>query len=147
MARCSRDRELGRQLGVNPFASLAKNWEMALDLGVAASGKDGDQFSRGLQLIRGEKCFASLRRRNIADQWVSNEFNRYACVGKEFFFEREYAQRERESPPHDSNAPRPPGPELRADVINIAHAKRFQFARQPEMEAGKVRENRQRRPV
>ncbi len=95
--------------------------------------------------MRGKKCFAGLRWRDVADQRVPDEFHRYACISEEFFFEWKNTQRQRKSPSHDAHSPRPPRPELRADVINVANAKRLQLAGQPQMEAGEICQDGQSR--
>src|SRR6266403_4115833 len=94
--------------------------------------------------MRGKKCLAGLRRRYLADQRMADEFHRYAGITEEFFLEWKNTQRQRESPPHDAHTPRPPGPELRADVVNVANADWLQLAGQSQMEARKIRQDCQR---
>src|ERR1700756_2814801 len=91
-----------------------------------------------MELVRGKKCFATLTWPDLPDQWMADEFRRYACIAEEFLFEWKNTQRQRESPSHDAHAPGPPRPELRADVVNVANTDRLQFAGQPQMEAGEI---------
>src|SRR5258706_13762559 len=120
---------------------------MTRKFGVAAPGKNRHQLFRWIETKRWEKCFASLRWRHIADQWVADEFHGHACIAEEFFFEWENAERQRKSPFHDAHSPRPPRPELRTDVINVANTERFQFAGQAQVEAGKVSQDCKRGPA
>ena len=74
---------------------------------------------------------------------MTDEFHRHSGIRVELFFEMENAQRLRKSPPHQIHAPGTPGPELRADVVDVSNAFWKQFAREPQMEAGEVGKNRQ----
>src|SRR5882672_12744049 len=76
---------------------------------------------------------------------MTDEFHRYAGIGVELFFKREDAQCQSESPPDQICAPGPPGPELRADVVDVSNAFWKQFASEPQMKTRKVREYRKRR--
>src|SRR6202795_4751677 len=78
---------------------------------------------------------------------MADEFHGHTGVGVKFFFEMENAQRLCEPTPHQIHAPWPPGPELRADIIDVSNALGAQLARQPQMKTGEVRENRKRPPA
>src|ERR1041385_4041744 len=91
--------------------------------------------------MRGKKCFARLRRSDVPNQRMADEFHWYAGITKEFFFERKNAQRQSETPSHDACPPWPPRPKLWANVINVSNAQRLQFARQPQMKPWNVRQN------
>src|SRR6185369_709996 len=94
-----------------------------------------------VQSVLRKEVLARLRRHYVANQRMADELYRHARIAKKLFLEWKNAQRQRESPPHDAYAPGPPRPELRADVIDVAHAERLQLARQPQMKAGEVGEN------
>jgi hypothetical protein len=83
------------------------------------------------------------RRVYRAYERVADEGGGHAGVAVKFLFERENAQRLGETAAHKIHAPWPPGPELRADVVNIFHAEGEQLARQAQMEARKIGENRE----
>src|ERR1700676_2202992 len=56
-------------------------------------------------------------------------------------FEGENAQAAHESPAYQVRAPRPPGPELRADEIYILDALPVQRSRESQVKAGKIRKD------
>ena len=88
-----------------------------------------------------EERFAALRGSHVANQRVSDEFHRHACVAEKLFLEWKDTQRQHETAAHDAYSPGTPGPELRTDVVNISDTERFQFPRKSQVEAGKVCEN------
>src|SRR5882762_46636 len=110
---------------------------MTRDFSCATPRQDGDRFPRGIQSMLGVKFFARKRRSNVADQRVAYEFDRHSRVRKEFLFERKNAERQRKSAANEICAPRPPCPELRADVIDVFDAKGLHFAGEPQVKAGK----------
>src|SRR3989442_12564701 len=76
---------------------------------------------------------------------MTDEFHGHTGLGVELFFEGENAECERKPSADQIHAPRPPGPELRANIVNVSNAPRAELARQAEMKTRKVRQNRQRR--
>src|SRR5216684_2867590 len=76
---------------------------------------------------------------------MTDEFHGHTGLGVELFFEGENAECPRKPSADQIHAPRPPGPELRANIVDVSNALGEQLARQPKMKTGKVRENRQRR--
>src|SRR5215471_9169421 len=75
---------------------------------------------------------------------MTDELDVRTRFAEEFHFERENAEPERKSPPHEVCAPRPPSPKLRTDVINVAAAKRFQLSGKTQMKTWEIRKNHQR---
>src|SRR5258707_15193479 len=73
---------------------------------------------------------------------MPDEFYLHTCFAIELLFERENTKRLREAPPHHANSPRSPGPELRANIIHVADTMPAQLPGQPQVETGKVRQNR-----
>ena len=76
---------------------------------------------------------------------MADEFCRDAGAGEEGFFEGENAEGLRETAADNAHSPRPPGPELRANVIDVADAERAELAREAEMKAGEIGEDGERR--
>src|SRR5712692_2145902 len=76
---------------------------------------------------------------------MTDEFHWHTGIGVELFFEVENAECLGEAAANQIHAPGAPGPELRANVIDVADAFRSQLARQPQMKSRKFRENGQRR--
>src|ERR1051326_2964850 len=72
---------------------------------------------------------------------MADEFYRHAGIAVKVFFEWKNAEGLREASPDDAYTPRTPGPELRADVVDVFYAAKFQFARKAEVETGKVGED------
>ena len=118
---------------------------MLSQFSVPASGQDRDNRVAGIEIVLAAEFFAGLRGLHGADERMADEFCGYARAAEERLFERKNAESLRETPPHNSNTPRPPRPELRADVINVANSVRAEFAREPQMKARKIGENRERR--
>src|SRR5271157_559528 len=78
-------------------------------------------------------------------QRVPNEFRGNTHAAEELLLKGKNAQRLLESTPDQLCPPRPPGPELRADVIDIAISPVLQLPGQPQVKPRKIRQNRQRR--
>src|SRR6266568_1739737 len=76
---------------------------------------------------------------------MTDELHGHTGLGVELFFEGENAECARKPSADQIHAPRPPGPELRANIVDVSNALGTQFARQAEMKTRKVRQNRQRR--
>jgi hypothetical protein len=114
---------------------------MTRDFGAATARKNCNQRFCRIEAVPHEERFAALRGSHVANQRVSDEFHRHACVAKKLFLEWKDTQRQRETAAHDAYSPGPPGPELRTDVVNISDTERFQFPRKSQVEAGKVSEN------
>src|SRR2546426_1346466 len=72
---------------------------------------------------------------------MTNEFHRHAGIGVELFFEVKNAECLGEAAPYQIHPPGAPGPELRANVIDVADAFRSELAREPQMKSWKVRKN------
>src|ERR1700674_5091474 len=91
------------------------------------------------------KRVATLRSTDVPYKGMSDEFHRYPRIEVEFLFESENTKSLRETPPDHPHAPRPPGPKLRANIINVADTPPAQLPGQPQMETGKIRQNREGR--
>src|SRR5215813_1776751 len=111
---------------------------MASQFRSAAPRQNGNHRKQGVEAAAGEEIGPGERWSNPANQRMTDEFHRNSSIAEELLFERKNAKRQREAAPHNAHPPGPPGPELRTNVINVAHAERFQLARQPQMESGKV---------
>src|ERR1700687_2119508 len=109
-------------------ASLSDYGQVLAQLGGAAAGQDGDEFFVRIEVLLTAESMAIKRRVH--------------GIAIEFFFKRKNAQCLREAPAHYAHAPRPPGPELRADVVDVFNATAFEFAGEAQVEAGKIGEDR-----
>src|SRR5712671_1216670 len=69
---------------------------------------------------------------------MADERYRDSGVCVEFLFEGEDAEGLRESATDDAYAPGAPGPELRADVVDVLNAAAFEFAGEAQVEAGEI---------
>src|ERR1700682_2056421 len=123
-------------------ASLSDYGQVLAQLGGAAAGQDGDEFFVRIEVLLTAESMAIKRRVHGADQRMADELHGYSGIAIEFFFKRKNAQCLREAPAHYAHAPRPPGPELRADVVDVFNATAFEFAGEAQVEAGKIGEDR-----
>src|SRR6267154_3094465 len=74
---------------------------------------------------------------------MADEFYGDAGIAEEFFLKGKNAEGLREATADDSDAPWAPGPELRADVVDVFDSAALEFAGQAEVEAGEVCEYRE----
>src|SRR6266436_2412527 len=128
------------------MAGLHERWHVVRDFSRAASRQDGDDWFGGIQ---SEKCRELLTRffcGHIPHQGMPDKIRRYPARAIPILFERENAEPAHESTTHQVRTPRPPGPELRANKIDILHALLLQCLREAQMEAGEIREDRKTRP-
>jgi hypothetical protein len=88
---------------------------------------------------RGE-LFARESRPDGTDERMADEFCVHAAFAKECLFKGKNAESLYEAAADQIGSPRAPGPELWADVVDVADAEREKFAGEAEMEAGEVRE-------
>src|SRR5438093_922735 len=58
---------------------------------------------------------------HISHERVADEFHRNTGIGVKLFFKGKDTKSVREAPPHQIYAPRPPGPELRANVVDVSN--------------------------
>src|SRR5713101_108053 len=70
---------------------------------------------------------------HVSDERVADEFHGHAGIGVELFFERKDTQGLCEAAADQIHAPGAPGPELRANVIDVSNALGVELARQPQM--------------
>src|SRR5271154_2971790 len=112
---------------------------------MSAAGQDRHYWPIRIEIVLSAEFFAGLRCLHGADERMADESCGDARAAEERFLEGKDTERLREAAANDSNAPRPPGPELRADVINIANSVRAEFSREAKVKAGKVGEDRERR--
>src|SRR5260370_21864829 len=76
---------------------------------------------------------------------MGDKFHRNTGIGVKLFFKRKDTKSLREAPAHQIHAPGPPGPELRANVIDVSNPFRTQLARETQMKTREVRQNGERR--
>ena len=74
---------------------------------------------------------------------MADEFRGYACVADRMFPRKGKCTELARSGAVPDRSPGPPGPELRADVVDVANAMRPKLAREPKMKAGKIGEDRE----
>src|SRR5712692_274625 len=122
-------------------AGLAEYREMLAKFRSAAAGQDGDEFFLGIEVLFAEEGLAVERGVHGANQRVADEFHGDSGVAVELFFERENAEGLREAAADYADAPGAPGPELRADVVDVLRTMAFEFSGEAEMEAGKIGED------
>src|SRR5882724_11866040 len=108
-----------------------------------AARQDRDDRAPLYKTVFLAEFFPRQRRFYVSHQGMTDEFHRYAGIGVEPFFKWEDAQGQREPPPDQIRAPGPPGPELRADVVDVSNAFWKEFARQPQMKTREIRKYRQ----
>ena len=82
-------------------------------------------FRSGIESVLFRELGAAQGGAYHADQRVADESCWDAGVAIEFFFKWENAQGFNEAAADYAHAPRSPGPELRADVVDIFDAERF----------------------
>ena len=117
------DDELSSGLGlVDAQARFAQHRQVLAKLGGAAARKNRDERFFGMELVSGAERGAIERRLDVTDERVADEFRRDAGVAIKLFFEREDTETEREAAADDSYSPWTPCPELRTDVVGVAHA-------------------------
>src|SRR5258708_2376562 len=127
------------------MAGLHQGWHVVRDFSRAAPWQQGDDWFSRIQFERGRKLRTRSFRRDIAHQRMSDKIRRHTACPIPILFKRENAQPTHESSSYQVRAPRPPGPELWADEINILDALPLQRSRQAQVEAGEIREDREAR--
>src|SRR5579871_1275240 len=81
---------------------------------------------------------------NLVDERVADPIHFYAVPGVEVDLEGEDTQAAFEPAADQVHAAGAPGPELRADEIDVSNAKALQSARKMQVKTGKVREDGER---
>src|SRR6266699_4379941 len=127
------------------MAGLHERWHMVRDFPRAASRQNGHDRFAGIQSEKCRELGARSFRGDIPHQRMPNKIRRYSARAIPILLEGENAEPAHESPPHQVSAPRPPGPELRANKINILDTLPLQRPREAQMKAGEIRENRETR--
>src|SRR5258708_12927189 len=117
------------------------------ELARAASRKESHKRAGGIEAVRAKEFRARSARADFAHQRMTHKLCRHGALAEELFFEREDAQGLFETPTHRTNPPGPPGPELRGHKINVADADAAKFARQAQVEAGKIHKDGEGRPA
>jgi hypothetical protein len=92
-------------------------------------------------VVDAEEFFARTLCADFAHQRMSHKLRRHSALAKKLLFKRKNAQGLLEPPAHGANSPGTPGPELRGHKINVADTEAAKFARQAQMEAGKIHED------
>jgi hypothetical protein len=123
------------------LACLANDGEMLAEFCGAAARQDRDELFLRLEALFAGKGLAIERGVHGANQWVPYELYRDTGIPEEFFFKGKDAEGLREAAADYADAPGSPGPELRADVVDVFGSAALEFAGQAEVEAGEVRED------
>src|SRR5215472_9085513 len=76
---------------------------------------------------------------------MADEFHRDTGLRVKPLFEVKNAKRFGKAAAHQIHAPRTPGPELRANVVDVSNTSRAQLTRKPQVEAREIRKDGQRR--
>jgi len=118
---------------------------MVGEFGGATARKDGDDMAARNEIVFFAELTAIFSGSNGANERVADEFGGDSGVTKKLLFEGEDTEGFFESPGDELGAPGPPGPELRANVVDIANATRFEFARKAKMETREIGEYGDRR--
>src|SRR6478736_2765923 len=108
------------------MAGLHQGWHVVRDFSRAAPRQQGDDGFGRVQFERGRELRTRSFRRDVAHQRMSDKIRRHAACAIPILFEWKNAEPSNESPAHQVRAPWPPGPELRANKINILNALRLQ---------------------
>src|SRR5579859_7123989 len=114
---------------------------MLAQFGGAAAGEYGGDFLLRIESLLAAEGVAIERGVHGAYQRMTDELNGHSAIAIEFFLKRENTESLREAAPDDAHAPGSPGPELRADVVNVLNAVALESAGQAQVEAGEVRED------
>src|SRR5271157_2147860 len=102
----------------------------------AAAWQYRDNLAAGVEPVRGAEFRPALCCTYRPHQRVPDKLRGHPGIPEKLLFKRKDAQRLHKTLVDQPHPPRPPGPELRADVIDIANAARNKFARQPQMKPG-----------
>src|ERR1700730_10340470 len=127
------------------MAGLHQRWHVMRDFSRAAPWQEDDNWLRRVQLECGSKLRTRSFRGDIANQRMPNKIRRDAACAIPILLEGKNAESSHESPAYQVRAPWPPGPELRANEINILNALSIQRSRQTQVKAREIRENREAR--
>src|SRR5260370_30929486 len=76
---------------------------------------------------------------------MPDKFHGTTGIGVKLFLKLKDTKSLREARAHQIHAPGPPGPELRANVIDVSNPFRTQLARETQMKTREVRQNGERR--
>src|ERR1700726_1874727 len=127
------------------MAGLHQGWHVVRDFPRAAPRQQDDDWLGRIQLERGRELRAQSFRGDVANQRMPDKICRDAACAIPILLEGKNAEPAHESPAYQVRSPRPPGPELRANEINILDALPLQRSRQAQVKAGEIRENRKAR--
>src|SRR5208283_5990201 len=97
----------------------------------AAARQDRDNLAGGVEALRGAELRAALCRAHRAYQRMADKLRGHAGIAEKLLFKRENTQCLHKALADQPHPPRTPGPELRANVIDIANTARNKLARQP----------------
>src|SRR6266700_3976948 len=111
---------------------------MVRNFAAAAAWEAGDDLPALLKTVFPAKQFPRLSGLDVSNQGMPDELHGHTSAGVERFFERKNAERLGKAAADEVRAPGPPGPELRANEIDVANAFGAQLAREAKMKAGKV---------
>src|ERR1700738_1777605 len=126
---------------MDALARLAQNGQMLAKFRGATARQDGDELFLRIEALLAEKCLTIEGGVHGAYQRMTDEFHGDSGIAVELFFKGENAECLREAATHYAHAPGAPGPELRADVIDVADSMRLEFSGEAEVEAVKIGED------
>src|SRR5260221_13139484 len=122
-------------------ASLVQNREMLAHFRGAAARQDGDDFLLRIEALLTAEGLAIERGVHGSYQRMADELHGDSGIGVKLFFEWKYAECLREAAADYADTPGSPGPELRADVVDVFNATALEFAGEAEEEAGEIGED------
>src|SRR5690242_5037774 len=113
----------------------------------AAARQHGDNRKPRIQSVTRGESLACNRRMHGIHERMPDPVCLHACLAVESFLEWKNAQTADKPSLHQPYTPGPPGPELRANKINVAHMLAAKHAREAQMKRGEIGQNCERRPA
>src|SRR2546422_1855878 len=89
--------------------------------------------------------YTTLFRSHFTDKGVPDKRYRHARVGVELLLEGKDAQGPNKPPPDQIHSPGTPSPELRTDVIDVAHGESPELASEPQVKSREIGQYGERR--
>ncbi len=135
------DRHYVNVIRTQKLRGFEQNGQDARDFAAAAAGQQCDPWAARFDLVFAGKLGAGNARSRQVRQRMAHELRVDSSLAIELLFEREDHQHLAHIFSDPFDAALLPGPELRADVINHRDIQFVEFARQPQVEVGKVDED------
>src|SRR5579863_165728 len=119
-------------------------WHVMSQFRWTATRQNSDDGSFRIKTVaRGESVAADGRAHSVHKR-VSNPVRSHARLAVEILLEGKNAQPTHEAALHQPHPPRPPGPELRTNKIDIPYMLAAENTREAQVKCGKIRQNRNR---